>query len=102
MSLTRNLRRTGRAASLEIKEARAEIMEAQLVEALKKNEQVKLALASARDELKALDPIGWEAWWDSEALPDAPYAVMLPVVLARIEHMKSERLKAIFRVIRNR
>lgn len=91
MALTRNLNRTGRAASVENRERREAIYEMQRQEIKRRLED---QMVEAREELKQLDPDGWEVWWDSDALPDAPFAVMLPVIQARIAEIK--RLRAIF------
>ncbi len=103
MALTRHGNRTGRAASIELQDQRREIIEHQIEQNKKNNELAALALADARDDLIALDPGGWENWWDSDALPDVPYPEMIPFVLKRIDELRrAERVRTIFSVMKAR
>jgi|GEM_PF-2664118 len=58
-------------------ELRQELLETQMEQNLKQAEKKKLRrsywwqrLANAMANLKALDPAGWEAWFDSDAVPE--------------------------------
>lgn len=59
MALTRNGRRTGRAAYEELRDMRERIAEARL----RRIEEAKEGFFSALDELKDIDP-NWETWFD--------------------------------------
>lgn len=91
MALTRHGNRTGRAAALELSEQRQMIAEAQLP----KSSSWKQDMADARDELIKLDPEGWEAWWDSDEMPDwCSYRDRARIIRARIDKIKAEKSAA--------
>lgn len=91
MARSRNGSLLGAAAVSQKREQRQEIQAAQLEAARVERERVKAALGDAMSDLKTLDPLGWESWFDSDAVPEGPYAVILPVILARVEILKSNQ-----------
>jgi hypothetical protein len=83
MALTRNGMRIGMARHNELMREREMILDAQL-------DYWKYQMTDARDELKALDPAGWEAWWDSDAMPDVcSYKMRTEIIRARIAELLS-------------
>jgi hypothetical protein len=83
MSLTRNGNRTGRAASIELREQREYIRE-QYNDTLSK---FLLDYGDALVMLKALDP-KFDSWYDGR--PEQTTGTMYPVMLARIEELKRQ------------
>jgi hypothetical protein len=81
MSLTRNGKTTGKAASTELREQRQYILEEQ------RNFQRDFMwnYGAALDQLRVLDP-DWSTWYDQR--PEQTTKEMYPVILARVEELK--------------
>ena len=77
MGLTRNLKRIGMAAHIENVEMREEI--------ITRREEFATKYWVALEELKKLDPDGWESWFWS--CSEQTCGEMLPVIVARIEEL---------------
>lgn len=81
------------------RELRAELLEKQMEESIKQNEKKALRrsywwqrLAFAMANLKALDPTGWEAWFDSDAVPEVGTEKSRALLVeARCRHLAGNR-----------
>ena len=82
MALTRNAKRTGRAASTELAEQREWIREQQEA----RRQEFTSNFGEAMDKLRALDPTGWSNWYDEQAEQTA--GKMYPVILARVAELE--------------
>jgi hypothetical protein len=75
-------------------ELRRELVEGQMA----KTEKLQLKktywyqrMSRAMEMLKAADPAGWEAWFDSDAVPDARFSEMAPIVETRVSQLLNVR-----------
>ena len=88
-------------------ELRAELLEAQWerMNKIQEHKQLKKSywlqrMTRAMSALRAADPLGWEAWFDSDAVPDARFSEMAPVVEARVRFLTGRQLRAVARLYR--
>lgn len=80
---------TGRAAVV----ALAEFQNSLLDDIAQETQRKRFAMTDARDELIALDPAGWESWWDSDAMPEfCTYTEREKIIRNRIAEIKRVRL----------
>ena len=103
MSLTtRNMMRIGRARATELREQRIAVFEIESEGLAALTEKLGDFMA----DLKHLDPIGWEAWYEGAVPSEATYAQILPIVRVQVEFLESlaagkeDRLKSIFSVMK--
>ncbi|MDO8302702.1 MAG: hypothetical protein Q7T18_05635 [Sedimentisphaerales bacterium] len=81
---------TGRAAVIARRDLNTEIFEAQREARRKFNADLSAAL----ENLKELDPDGWEAWFDGR--PEQTCGEMLPLCVARVAELRNEKDDALF------
>ncbi len=85
----------GQAARIAHRDLDNEIFEAQRDARQKFNEDLSAAL----ENLKALDPEGWERWFDGR--PEQTCGEMLPLILERVIELRSEKDAVLFDDVAN-
>lgn len=91
-------------ASMALREELAE-QRWQETKKIQENQQLKKSywlqrMSCAMSALRAADPLGWQAWFDSDAVPDERFSVMAPIVEERVRSLTGRRIRATARLYR--